>query len=293
MEPFSLLTIEILYIVCVFLYIICDFFAFLLLAIYCKKDKKKNTKFQINIQLCLTIIISSITVFIPRFSLYPHNDSLLFNYITTIQINMKFTSFALITFILLYSYFLIEHTEFIQKHGFGFKYGIMAFIWIYAIVMTPLTVIYGENVLDSVLDYQTDGAVMKYLGYGYFGIMLIIQILSVYKIYKSYKENKECVDEEVSEYERRNLIKLGVAEIILLVVCSAAVAGRNKKDWLWLIYLSKIFQYGFPCVLLLIYSYDEDDFNTMKSWVFCKNEVKDEELKNEFIRLTDQNNQIR
>ena len=291
MEPksFSLLEIEILYIVSVLLYFICDFFAFLLLANYCKKNKKKNTKFQINIQLCLTIIISSITVFIPRFSLYPHNDSLFFNYISTIQRNLKFTSFGLVTFILLYSYFLLNHTEFIQKHGFGFKYGIMAFIWIFAIVMTPLTVIYGENTLDSVLDYETDGNVIKNLGYGYFGIMIVIQIVSVYKIYKSYKENRECLDDEVNEYERRKLVKLGVAEIILLVVCTAAVAGRNKKDWLWLIYVSKIFQYGFPCVLLLIYSYDEDDFNTMKSLLLCKKEVKDDELKDELIRLTEQN----
>ena len=119
--------------------------------------------------------------------------------------------------------------------------------------------------------------------------MLVIQIFSVYKIYKSYKENRECLDDEVNEYERRKLVKLGVAEIILLVVCTAAVAGRNKKDWLWLIYCSKIFQYGFPCVLLLIYSYDEDDFNTMKSLLLCKKEVKDDEHKDELIRLTDQN----
>lgn len=165
----------------------------------------------------------------------------------------------------------------------------MAFIWIYAIAMTPLTVIYGENTLDSVLDYQTDGALMKNLGYSYFGVMLFIQILSVYKIYRSYKDNKECVDEEVSEHERKNLIKLGFAEIILLVVCSVAVAGRNQKDWLWLIYFSKIFQYGFPCVLLLIYSYDEDDFKTLKSWVLCKKAEK-KEAKNEFNLLLDQGN---
>ena len=94
---------------------------------------------------------------------------------------------------------------------------------------------------------------------------------------------------EINEYERIKLGKLGVGEIILLVVCTAAVAGRNKKDWLWLIYCSKIFQYGFPCVLLLIYSYDEDDFNTMKSLLLCKKEVKDDELKDELIRLTEQN----
>ena len=99
------------------------------------------------------------------------------------------------------------------------------------------------------------------------------------------KSNEE---EEVTKSDQKKLIQLGVAQIMIIVVCTIAIVGETKYTELApLIYASKILQYIAQSVVIVLYSYDGEDIETIKKWLGL---YKEKERQESDYLLEDTNN---
>ena len=148
--------------------------ALMLMIIYIKEKPVINLKRGINIQFTIALFIYTIVVSIPNeHFFFPENKSC--DVLSSIKINIQILIFSLITIILLYSYLVVEHTEFIRKHYNSLKIGAFSYIYLFFIVFSILNSLFDMKPLnfgECTIEY----APLQWITYVYLGALLIVQL---------------------------------------------------------------------------------------------------------------------
>lgn len=117
--------IALLYSIILIIYTVVLFFTVILSIIYCVNKKKVNLRTILNTQLFIIVLICFATKSIQRITNItnnPLNNSTFIKILNSIYNTISLLFFSIITLILLYSYLLIEFTEFMNKYSTFFFY---------------------------------------------------------------------------------------------------------------------------------------------------------------------------
>ena len=214
----------------------------------------------------------------------PLYDSLLSKILNSFYNTIQIVAFGIITLILTYSYLVLEHTEFIKVY-----YNIFIFhigLWIYCIVITVVLVLFGNLTLSNTKDYIDNNSFISIANLLIFGLLLALQIFCLYKIYKQYKELSKEDKEEREGQDKKRIISLGLAEIILMITASVSLSTFYYTSMKIILYLSKILQALSPLVYLFIYGYDTEELMVVKNKILCCDSNKQKEEKNKDPELS-------
>ena len=292
-KPFSDKEIATFYVVIISILSIGAIFSLLLLCIYYINKKRKNLKYYLNIQISLITIICFILKIIYGYLIiaYPSDPIT----ITKIIINGLFFLLSLqflatIAFILFYSYLFLEHTEFIEQNS---KIIIIIFhviTWSYVIIINIVYVILDDkssNKLGEPVN-SSNGIIIADNLYIY--ILLFFQFFSFYKIIRYYKTIKEEIEDEGEKEQKKQIMNLGFSLILIVVSLLLSFSSSLFSNNLFWVYFFRTLSSLNSVIYLFFYGYDKEDIDTLKRWILCKNEEKNENNK-EIDLLTSNINQ--
>ncbi len=292
-KPFSDKEITTFYVVIISILSIGAIFSLLLLCIYYINKKRKNLKYYLNIQISLITIICFILKIIYGYLIiaYPSDPIT----ITKIIINGLFFLLSLqflatIAFILFYSYLFLEHTEFIEQNS---KIIIIIFhviTWSYVIIINIVYVILDDkssNKLGEPVNSSTGIIIADNL---YIYILLFFQFFSFYKIIRYYKTIKEEIEDEGEKEQKKQIMNLGFSLILIVVSLLLSFSSSLFSNNLFWVYFFRTLSSLNSVIYLFFYGYDKEDIDTLKRWILCKNEEKNENNK-EIDLLTSNINQ--
>ena len=292
-KPFSDKEIATFYVVIISILSIGAFFSLLLLCIYYINKKRKNLKYYLNIQISLITIICFILKIIYGYLIIAYPSDLIT--ITKIIINGLFFLLSLqflatIAFILFYSYLFLEHTEFIEQNS---KIIIIIFhviTWSYVIIINIVYVILDDkssNKLGEPVNSSTGIIIADNL---YIYILLFFQFFSFYKIIRYYKTIKEEIEDEGEKEQKKQIMNLGFSLILIVVSLLLSFSSSLFSNNLFWVYFFRTLSSLNSVIYLFFYGYDKEDIDTLKRWILCKNEEKNENNK-EIDLLTSNINQ--
>ena len=292
-KPFSDKEIATFYVVIISILSIGAIFSLLLLCIYYINKKRKNLKYYLNIQISLITIICFILKIIYGYLIiaYPSDPIT----ITKIIINGLFFLLSLqflatIAFILFYSYLFLEHTEFIEQNS---KIIIIIFhviTWSYVIIINIVYVILDDkssNKLGEPVNSSTGIIIADNL---YIYILLFFQFFSFYKIIRYYKTIKEEIEDEGEKEQKKQIMNLGFSLILIVVSLLLSFSSSLFSNNLFWVYFFRTLSSLNSVIYLFFYGYDKENIDTLKRWILCKNEEKNENNK-EIDLLTSNINQ--
>ena len=292
-KPFSDKEITTFYVVIISILSIGAIFSLLLLCIYYINKKRKNLKYYLNIQISLITIICFILKIIYGYLIiaYPSDPIT----ITKIIINGLFFLLSLqflatIAFILFYSYLFLEHTEPIEQNS---KIIIIIFhviTWSYVIIINIVYVILDDkssNKLGEPVNSSTGIIIADNL---YIYILLFFQFFSFYKIIRYYKTIKEEIEDEGEKEQKKQIMNLGFSLILIVVSLLLSFSSSLFSNNLFWVYFFRTLSSLNSVIYLFFYGYDKEDIDTLKRWILCKNEEKNENNK-EIDLLTSNINQ--
>ena len=281
-KPFSDKEITTFYVVIISILSIGAIFSLLLLCIYYINKKRKNLKYYLNIQISLITIICFILKIIYGYLIiaYPSDPIT----ITKIIINGLFFLLSLqflatIAFILFYSYLFLEHTEFIEQNS---KIIIIIFhviTWSYVIIINIVYVILDDkssNKLGEPVNSSTGIIIADNL---YIYILLFFQFFSFYKIIRYYKTIKEEIEDEGEKEQKKQIMNLGFSLILIVVSLLLSFSSSLFSNNLFWVYFFRTLSSLNSVIYLFFYGYDKEDIDTLKRWILCKNEEKNENNK--------------
>ena len=292
-KPFSDKEITTFYVVIISILSIGAIFSLLLLCIYYINKKRKNLKYYLNIQISLITIICFILKIIYGYLIIAYPSDLIT--ITKIIINGLFFLLSLqflatIAFILFYSYLFLEHTEFIEQNS---KIIIIIFhviTWSYVIIINIVYVILDDkssNKLGEPVNSSTGIIIADNL---YIYILLFFQFFSFYKIIRYYKTIKEEIEDEGEKEQKKQIMNLGFSLILIVVSLLLSFSSSLFSNNLFWVYFFRTLSSLNSVIYLFFYGYDKEDIDTLKRWILCKNEEKNENNK-EIDLLTSNINQ--
>ena len=262
--------------------------ALVLMIIYIKERPAINLKRGINIQFTIIVIAYTIVVSIPNEHFFL-TEKRSCEVLSSIKINLQILVFSLISIILIYSYLVVEHTNFIKEHYTLLKYGVFSYIYIFFFVFSTLNSIpemkqmnFGECTIDYVP--------LQAITYGYLGILLIIQIFCLWKLYKAFKVSAEHEqNEEITNRDQRKIISIGIAQaVVTLFSPIRIIVFRIEDSPVALLIIFKIIEQLGTIFYLIAYAYDENDTDTLKNILTCNSEKErektlDDKMKEELV----------
>ena len=292
-KPFSDKEIATFYVVIISILSIGAIFSLLLLCIYYINKKRKNLKYYLNIQISLITIICFILKIIYGYLIiaYPSDPIT----ITKIIINGLFFLLSLqflatIAFILFYSYLFLEHTEFIEQNSKNIIIIFHVITWSYVIIINIVYVILDDkssNKLGEPVNSSTGIIIADNL---YIYILLFFQFFSFYKIIRYYKTIKEEIEDEGEKEQKKQIMNLGFSLILIVVSLLLSFSSSLFSNNLFWVYFFRTLSSLNSVIYLFFYGYDKEDIDTLKRWILCKNEEKNENNK-EIDLLTSNINQ--
>ena len=265
--------IALLYSILLIIFIIVIFFTVILSIIYCVNKKKMNLRTILNTQLFIIVLICFATKSIQCITNITNNplyNSTFMKILNSIYNTISLLFFSIITLILLYSYLLIEFTEFVNKYNILFISIYLAIFWIHFIIISICLVLYGQLQLNFIHEFDNHNPIISVINYSIFGVLLVVQIFCIYKITKKYNEMKEDYKEENEGNDKKRILTLGYSQFVVMIIATITISTSYYTNFKFLIYLGKIFNGISPGVFLFFYGYDYEDTKTLKKWLFCK-----------------------
>lgn len=266
-------------------------FAIILLFIFLFGNKQKNFKVIINTQLCIILIISFITTAIPKYNQIGLPESLFYQFLGAIFDQIQTLFFQIITFILLYSYLLLEHIEFIKAHDKCLKILYFSFIWACVPLFTYIEIFVGKMKRNSQGEYVNDSKIFNLVKMTLFLIEVIIQIVSLIKIIKRYNNLSEEEKGTIENKNERKIIYLGISQLFFVILALLLMILVNNFVYaLPFLYVTITTEFLSPLFFLFVYAYDEEDFEILRQFC-CKNKgkIKSEDInEQQYINLFNQ-----
>ncbi len=263
--------------------------ALMLMIIYIKEKPVINLKRGINIQFTIALFIYTIVVSIPNEHFFFLEEKKSCYVLSSIKINIQILIFSLITIILLYSYLVVEHTEFIRKHYNSLKIGAFSYIYLFFIVFSILNSLFDMKPLnfgECTIEY----APLQWITYVYLGALLIVQLFCLWKIYQAFKISAEQEkNEEITNRDRKKIMYIGLAQAIVTIVSPIRIYLFRKDDTsLTLLIIFKILEQFGALIYLIAYAYDENDIVYLKNMLTCSSDKErtqtlDDKMKEELV----------
>ena len=261
--------------------------ALMLMVVYIKEKPTINLKRGINIQFTIIVIIYTIIVSIPNehFFFSPRKSC---DVLSSIKINLQILIFSFISIILLYSYLVVEHTEFIRNNYTSLKIGVFSFIYIFFFVFSALNSLPAMKEMsfgECTIDYPP----LQAITYSYLTVLLIIQIFCLWKIYQAFKISAEQEqNEEITNRDRKKIMYIGIAQAIVTIASPLRILiFRNEHSPVALLILFKIIEQLGTLIYLIAYAYDENDTDCLKNLFTCSKperaQTLDDKMKEELV----------
>ena len=251
--------------------------ALMLMIIYIKEKPVINLKRGINIQFTIAIVIYTIVVSIPNdHFFFPEKQSC--DVLSSIKINIQIFNFSLITIILLYSYLVVEHTEFIRKHYNTLKIGVFSYIYLFFIVYSIVNSRFDMKTLnfgECTIEYPP----LLWTTFIYLAALLIVQLFCLWKIYQAFKVSAEQEqNEEITNRDRKKIMYIGNAQAIVTIVSPIRIyLFRKDNTPLALLIIFKLIEQLGALIYLIAYAYDENDTISLKKMLTCSSDQENQE----------------
>ena len=263
--------------------------ALMLMIIYIKEKPVINLKRGINIQFTIALFIYTIVVSIPNEHFFFLEEKKSCYVLSSIKINIQILIFSLITIILLYSYLVVEHTEFIRKHYNSLKIGVFSYIYLFFIVYSILNSLFDMKTLnfgECTIEYPP----LLWTTYIYLAALLIVQLFCLWKIYQAFKISAEQEkNEEITNRDRKKIMYIGNAQAIVTIVSPIRIyLFRKDNTPLALLIIFKLIEQLGALIYLFAYAYDENDTVYLKNMLTCSSDKErtqtlDDKLKEELV----------
>ena len=261
--------------------------ALMLMVVYIKEKPTINLKRGINIQFTIIVLIYTIIVSIPNEHFF-FSEKKSCEVLSSIKINLQILIFSLISIILMYSYLVVEHTDFISNHYTSLKYGVFSYIYIFFFVFSALNSLKPMKEMgfrECTIDYFP----LQAITYTYLSVLLIIQIFCLWKIYQAFKISEEQEkNEEITNRDRKKIMYIGLAQAIVTIAAPLRIlVFRNDQSHVALLILFKIIEQLGTLIYLLAYAYDENDTDCLKTLFTCSKperaQTLDDKMKEELV----------
>ena len=281
-EPFDTWQLYALYIFIVTIIGSTTIFYIMLLIVFSFQKVECSLKRFMNILMCSTLIILSITYFIPQYKniLNNNSDFTLPSYcivIATFNDVLKLICCAHYSFVFLYSYVVIYHIDFISENPIAFPSAFLGFYWTCGIIMI---IFYSREKNVKLLntgECEAENNVSRAINLLYLFSTFVINVFSLFKIYKQFKISKG--NEEDLKYKfMKKLVILGAIQLSVGIILPFFFALKQN---FYVLIVRVLFETVRNFTFIYIYTFDEETKKMFMKTFFCKEEEeKTERLSN-------------
>ena len=244
--------------------VLCSLF---LITIYIFKVKYWRTKYLLNTQLSISLIILSITFFFPKNS-YLTSPSLQLSCVILGSVNLssRLLIYSITTLILLNSYLVIDCTAFYERYKQKLKIFSFIVIYTFCIFLCTFSIQHGDMIISNTGDCLIRSYLIGFLAIVYFLICLFIQLFCVFRLRRIIKEAVQ--NNEITIHEVKKIIIIAFLQIFILSTCSVVVSLQYLRKFIIMVIIGKTLELSSGLIFLIIYAFDRE----VKQWIneiFC------------------------
>ena len=272
-EPFDLWQLYALYGLIVTIIGTTTIFYIMLLIVFSFQKVECSLKRFMNILMCSTLIILSVTYFIPQYKNIINNNSdfKIPSYcivIATFNDVLKLICCAHYSFVFLYSYMVIYHTNFISENPIAFPSAFLGFYWICGIIMI---ICYSREKNVKLLntgECEAQNYVSRTINLLYLLSTFVINVFSLFKIYKQFKISQGN-EEDIKYKFMKKLVILGAIQLSVGIILPFFFALKQN---FYVLCVRVLFETIRNFTFIYIYTFDEETKKMFMRTFFCKEE---------------------
>ena len=197
---------------------------------------------------------------------------------SAIRDNIKLLNVVHFSYIFLYSYMVMYHTNFIINHTVSFTCSILGVFWILGIINTIYDCIQVDVRMKNNGECESASSTVWIITTSLFLITVIINVFCIFKIHSKLKEYREsCQDVELvlEQKNRKKVYTLGLIQLVISLIAPWFFVSRFNFYVIFLRVFTELFR---SFIFIIYYTFDDDIQQKFKELYCCKEKQKEEEV---------------